>query len=67
MCSFQHKWASERHLYLFVLLHHVIMKWNSVPVRTSLAHQIRYNKTLLLYFLPEMSGFTTYHNFLFME
>ena len=26
MCSFQHKWASERQLYLFVLLHHVIMK-----------------------------------------
>ena len=26
MCSFQHKWASERRLYLFVLLHHVIMK-----------------------------------------
>ena len=25
MCSFQHKWASERQLYLFVLLHHVIM------------------------------------------
>ena len=25
MCSFQHKWASERQLYLFVLLH-VIMK-----------------------------------------
>ena len=22
MCSFQHKWASERQLYLFVLLHH---------------------------------------------
>ena len=30
MCSFHHKWASERQLYLFVLLHHVIMKWNSV-------------------------------------
>ena len=30
MCSFQHKWARERQLYLFVLLHHVIMKWNSV-------------------------------------
>ena len=26
MCSFQHKWASECQLYLFVLLHHVIMK-----------------------------------------
>ena len=26
MCSFQHKWASERQLYLFVLLYHVIMK-----------------------------------------
>ena len=26
MCSFQHKWASERQLYLFVLLHHVVMK-----------------------------------------
>ena len=26
MCSFQHKWASERQLYLFVLLHHIIMK-----------------------------------------
>ena len=26
MCSFQHKWASELQLYLFVLLHHVIMK-----------------------------------------
>ena len=26
LCSFQHKWASERQLYLFVLLHHVIMK-----------------------------------------
>ena len=26
MCSFQQKWASERQLYLFVLLHHVIMK-----------------------------------------
>ena len=26
MCSFQHKWASELRLYLFVLLHHVIMK-----------------------------------------
>ena len=26
MCSFQHKWASARQLYLFVLLHHVIMK-----------------------------------------
>ena len=26
MCSFQHKWASERQLYLFVILHHVIMK-----------------------------------------
>ena len=26
MCSFQHSWASERQLYLFVLLHHVIMK-----------------------------------------
>ena len=26
MCSFQHKWASERQLYLFVLLHHFIMK-----------------------------------------
>ena len=25
MCSFQHKWASEHQLYLFVLLHHVIM------------------------------------------
>ena len=24
MCSFQHKWASELHLYLFVLLHHVL-------------------------------------------
>ena len=26
MCSLQHKWASERQLYLFVLLHHVLMK-----------------------------------------
>ena len=26
MCSFQHKWASEHQLYLFVLLHHVLMK-----------------------------------------
>ena len=26
MSSFQHKWASERQLYLFVLLHHFIMK-----------------------------------------
>ena len=26
MCSFQNKWVSERQLYLFVLLHHVIMK-----------------------------------------
>ena len=26
MCSFQHKWATERQLYLFVLPHHVIMK-----------------------------------------
>ena len=26
MCSFQHKWESEHQLYLFVLLHHVIMK-----------------------------------------
>ena len=26
MCSFQHKWASELQLYLFVLLHHFIMK-----------------------------------------
>ena len=29
------------------------------PVRTSLAHQIRYNKTLVAYFLPAMSGFST--------
>ena len=35
MCSFQHKWASERQLYLFVLLHHVIMKWNSVVYNCS--------------------------------
>ena len=26
MCSFQHKWASEHQLYLFVSLHHFIMK-----------------------------------------
>ena len=26
MCSFQHKWASERQWYFFVLLHNVIMK-----------------------------------------
>ena len=25
MCSFQHKWASELQLYLFVLLHHVLI------------------------------------------
>ena len=30
MCSFQHKWASECQLYLFVLFHHVIMKCKSV-------------------------------------
>ena len=27
MCSFQHKWASERQLYLFVLLHHGEIVW----------------------------------------
>ena len=33
------------------------------PVPTSLAYQIRYNKTLVAIFPSAMSGFFTYHNF----
>ena len=35
MCSFQHKWASERQLYLFVLLHHDKTEYyfNSLEIR----------------------------------